>query len=54
MEPVPFLCCRNLSRIVPLYGLDVSVRKTEFIINVPHLYSHAASNETYSAKRDKF
>ena len=48
MERLQFLFCRNLSLIVPLYGLSESLLKTEFISGVPDLCSNAASNETYS------
>jgi hypothetical protein len=48
MERLQFFRRRNLSLIVPLYGLDVSLRKTEFIRGTPDLCANAASNETYS------
>jgi len=44
---VPFLCCRNLSLIVPVYGLDLSRLKTEFIRGVRDLRSNTASNEAF-------
>jgi len=51
-EPVQLWSCRNLSLIVPLCGLDGLQLQTEFVIGVPHLCGHAASNETYSCGRD--
>jgi hypothetical protein len=54
MEPVQFLCCRNLSLIVPLYGLEESRLKTELILGVPNFSTHAASNEAYSATVGNF
>ena len=47
-ERLQFVRCRNLSLIVPLYGLDGSRLKTEFIICSADVYANAASNETYS------
>jgi hypothetical protein len=48
MERVPFWRCRNLSLIVPLYGLSESPLKTGFISGVRDLCTNAASIEAYS------
>jgi len=50
---VPFWRCRNLSLIVPLYGLGEWLLQAECISGFPHLSTHAATNETYSP-RERF
>lgn len=47
MGRLPFLRCRNLSLIVPLYGFAVALLKTKFILGVLRRWSNAESNETY-------
>ena len=46
-ERLQFWFYRNLSLIVPLYGVAGSLLKTELIICAADLYANAASNEAY-------